>query len=111
MLHVSTVFTRRHTNEAGSEWHMAFQIFSGVLAGCAKRLLALDFDGVICDSCGESSLSAWKAATKLWPNIFTGAALDRKDELLEKMRAVRPVVETGEKFCCITSLTAVLPAE
>lgn len=32
---------------------------------------ALDFDGVLCDSVGESSLSAWKAAEKLWPEIFT----------------------------------------
>lgn len=28
---------------------------------CMKQeFWALDFDGVICDSCGESSLSAWK---------------------------------------------------
>lgn len=26
----------------------------------AKKLIALDFDGVVCDSCGESSLSAFK---------------------------------------------------
>lgn len=83
----------------------------------------------MCDSVGESSLSAWKAAEKLWPEIFTQyvrpkcphtfsnpllhdkytnlllsaasinkyrpAALSRKEELLEKMRLVRPVVETG----------------
>ncbi len=89
------------------------------------------FDGVICDSVGESSLSAFKvgshgsaaqslasqvrmlitetkhpilvshglclqAAAIQWPEIFTSpAAIARKDELVEKMRAVRPVVETG----------------
>lgn len=87
-------------------------------------LWALDFDGVACDSCGESSLSAWKvrcwlvtksalltcwltkssplsvppiqAATKLWPDVFTSEeALARKDQVIEDMRAVRPVVETG----------------
>lgn len=31
----------------------------GVVAR-AKNVWALDFDGVVCDSCGESSLSAWK---------------------------------------------------
>lgn len=62
----------------------------------AQRLVALDFDGVICDSVGESSLSAIKAAKKLWPQIFdTPAAEARKDELVEGMRGVRPVVETG----------------
>ncbi|GMH34394.1 hypothetical protein BSKO_02228 [Bryopsis sp. KO-2023] len=60
------------------------------------ELWALDFDGVICDSCGESSLSAWKAAAKLWPETMNSqAALDKKDSIIEDMRAVRPVVETG----------------
>ncbi|GLC38636.1 hypothetical protein PLESTB_000454800 [Pleodorina starrii] len=62
----------------------------------SSKLIALDFDGVVCDSCGESSLSAFKAAAILWPEIFrTPEAAARKDELVEKMRAVRPVVETG----------------
>lgn len=70
----------------------------GRAAPCAaaKRLVALDFDGVVCDSVGESSLSAFKAAAQLWPYIFaTSAAEARKAELVEKMRGVRPVVETG----------------
>jgi hypothetical protein len=72
-----------------------------------KNLWALDFDGVVCDSVGESSLSAWKAAAQLWPDIFnTGKAREKKDEVLEKMRHVRPVVETGMPrhpiFLCYT---------
>jgi hypothetical protein len=35
-----------------------------------KDVWALDFDGVLCDSVGESSLSAFKAAEILWPEIF-----------------------------------------
>ncbi|EFN54892.1 hypothetical protein CHLNCDRAFT_24112 [Chlorella variabilis] len=68
-----------------------------VAAGsAAKELWALDFDGVTCDSVGESSLSAFKAAAKLWPEVFqTPEAEARKEELVEKMRVVRPVVETG----------------
>mmetsp|Transcript_24172 Transcript_24172/g.52804 ORF Transcript_24172/g.52804 Transcript_24172/m.52804 type:complete len:294 (+) Transcript_24172:56-937(+) len=66
------------------------------VAPASKRLIALDFDGVVCDSCGESSLSAFKVAAIKWPDIFsTPAAEARKEELVEKMRAVRPVVETG----------------
>ena len=62
----------------------------------AKALWALDFDGVVCDSVGESSLSAWKAATALWPQVFdTDSARDAKDRILKDMRIVRPVVETG----------------
>lgn len=58
-------------------------------------LLALDFDGVLCDSCGESSLSGWKATVKLWPEIFEGATDEQRDIIMEDMRMVRPVVETG----------------
>lgn len=76
-----------------------------MIVGCAdvkvmaaKQLWALDFDGVICDSCGESSLSAWKAATVQWPSIFTAEeAIRQQDEVIEKMRSVRPVVETGAR--------------
>ncbi|PSC71072.1 hypothetical protein C2E20_5531 [Micractinium conductrix] len=64
--------------------------------GTGTELWALDFDGVACDSVGESSLSAFKAAAKLWPDVFaTPEAEACKEELVEKMRVVRPVVETG----------------
>jgi hypothetical protein len=37
-----------------------------------------------------------QAASKVWPEVFrTAAAEEKKEELVEKMRAVRPVVETG----------------
>lgn len=65
-------------------------------AAAGKRVIALDFDGVVCDSVGESSLSALKAASRVWPGMFnTTATAGRQAELVEKMRAVRPVVETG----------------
>jgi hypothetical protein len=84
---------------------------------------ALDFDGVVCDSVGESAQSAWRvrcatnacvrcfcthaltrcalrasaqAAEKLWPDVFaTPAAAAQRARVLEEMRLVRPVVETG----------------
>ena len=112
---------------------------SAASAAAPSAVWALDFDGVTCDSVGESSLSAFKvglvagllvcwsisnpsrlwavchapmlptrslkpavhvrcmqAAAKLWPEVFqTPEAEARKEELVEKMRVVRPVVETG----------------
>ena len=61
-----------------------------------STLFALDFDGVVCDSVGESSLSAWKHGVELWPDVFdTSHAAREKPRVLEELRAVRPVVETG----------------
>ncbi|XP_057497161.1 uncharacterized protein LOC130781827 [Actinidia eriantha] len=58
-------------------------------------LYALDFDGVLCDSCGESSLSAVKAAKVRWPNLFDGVDSAMEDWIVDQMHMVRPVVETG----------------
>ncbi|KAL5718533.1 hypothetical protein ACHQM5_011422 [Ranunculus cassubicifolius] len=58
-------------------------------------LYALDFDGVLCDSCGESSLSAVKAAKVRWPELFNGVDSSLEAWILDQMHIVRPVVETG----------------
>ncbi|KAJ4728261.1 Ribosomal RNA small subunit methyltransferase G [Melia azedarach] len=58
-------------------------------------LYALDFDGVLCDSCGESSLSAVKAAKVRWPGLFDGVDSITEDWIVDQMHIVRPVVETG----------------
>ncbi|KAG0454387.1 hypothetical protein HPP92_025691 [Vanilla planifolia] len=58
-------------------------------------LYALDFDGVICDSCGESSLSALKAAKIRWPSLFEGVSLTLEEWIIDQMHFLRPVVETG----------------
>ncbi|KAL1155672.1 hypothetical protein V6Z11_A08G040200 [Gossypium hirsutum] len=87
-------------------------------------LYALDFDGVLCDSCGESSISAVKAAKVRWPDLFDGVDSVLEDWIVDQMhrvsslreavfwhftlqspqlleeplkliREVRPVVETG----------------
>lgn len=85
-----------------------------------STVLALDFDGVICDSVGESAesglrvrspslaqrvlpgrcrephLPARQAAERQWPALFAepGARAARA-RVLADMRLVRPVVETG----------------
>ncbi|CAM6101228.1 unnamed protein product [Calypogeia fissa] len=58
-------------------------------------LYALDFDGILCDSCGESSQSALKAAKERWPDIFVDVDAETEAWLLDSMQTVRPVVETG----------------
>ncbi|PIN18592.1 hypothetical protein CDL12_08746 [Handroanthus impetiginosus] len=58
-------------------------------------LYALDFDGVLCDSCGESSRSAVKAAKVRWQNLFNGVESSLEDWIVDQMHIVRPVVETG----------------
>lgn len=65
-------------------------------AGRREQVWALDFDGVVCDSVGESSLTAWKAASVKWPAVFgTSEAEAKKETVMEGMRIVRPVIETG----------------
>jgi hypothetical protein len=62
----------------------------------AKPVFALDFDGVACDSVGESAQSAWAAAAGLWPDLFADpAVVAKKTAVMEAMRAARPVIETG----------------
>lgn len=59
-------------------------------------IYALDFDGVLCDSVGESSVSALRALTRVWPDLPNAPSLSSPpDWLVAAMRAVRPVVETG----------------
>ncbi|KAG0598847.1 hypothetical protein M758_12G105400 [Ceratodon purpureus] len=59
------------------------------------HLYALDFDGVLCDSCGESSISALKATKLRYPELFAGVDTATETWILDQMRVVRPVVETG----------------
>ncbi|MCO5598070.1 hypothetical protein L7F22_052160 [Adiantum nelumboides] len=59
------------------------------------HLYALDFDGVLCESCGESSISALKAAKVRWPEVFADIDEATESWILETMHMVRPVVETG----------------
>uniref|UniRef100_A0A0E0Q778 Uncharacterized protein n=1 Tax=Oryza rufipogon TaxID=4529 RepID=A0A0E0Q778_ORYRU len=50
-------------------------------------LYALDFDGVLCDSCGESSLSAVKAAKVRWPWVFEQVDAAMEEWIVEQIFA------------------------
>ncbi|MGF1496471.1 MAG: HAD family hydrolase [Elainellaceae cyanobacterium] len=57
----------------------------------APDILALDFDGVICDGLIEYFRTAWQAYCKIW----TLSDQTPPDGLAERFYALRPVVETG----------------
>ena len=95
------------------------------MAQSQGHLWALDFDGVVCDSVGESSITAWKVwqictdcLTQLREGLMsmrllsstsccrllagnglkyfnTEAAQAAEEKVLEGMRVCRPVIETG----------------
>jgi phosphoglycolate phosphatase-like HAD superfamily hydrolase len=65
------------------------------------QLYALDFDGVICDSALETSLTAWRAAREyLWPKMPEHIPA----ELIEQFKFVRPALETGYEAILIVRL-------
>lgn len=51
--------------------------------------IAIDFDGVICDSVNEASLTAWEAGRKIWPDIFFGSP---SPYFYKNYRSWRPVI-------------------
>jgi len=55
-------------------------------------VLALDFDGVLCDSARETGITGWKAAGALWDDM---AAPLPPEPLLKAYCHTRPVIETG----------------
>eukprot|EP00903_Cladosiphon_okamuranus_P008609 g8257.t1 len=66
-------------------------------------VFAFDFDGVICDSQGESSRSGFRALETCWPEMAEQLRAKHggeKDDdvpawIVDKMRELRPIVETG----------------
>ena len=54
-------------------------------------VIALDFDGVICDSTLETGITGWKAATALWQDM----PAEVSSAMIDGFRLVRPIIETG----------------
>ncbi|KAJ0734578.1 hypothetical protein HanPI659440_Chr11g0421681 [Helianthus annuus] len=53
-------------------------------------IYALDFDGVLCDSVGETAISCVKAAAKLrWPELFATVDSSLEDWFVDQMRILR----------------------
>ncbi len=58
-----------------------------------NTLLALDFDGVICDSAPENAATAWRCCRALWPALFQGDA--PQEQIRRFCQELRPYMETG----------------
>lgn len=56
----------------------------------SPKLLALDFDGVICDGLIEYFQTAWQAYCQIW-----SVNDELSDELAQRFYKLRPVIETG----------------
>jgi phosphoglycolate phosphatase-like HAD superfamily hydrolase len=74
----------------------------------AARILALDFDGVICDGMAEYWQTAWRTYTQVWQ-------LDRLEPspgVAERFRELRPLIEVGwEMPVLIRALTLGISTE
>ncbi|XP_074585033.1 uncharacterized protein LOC141840852 [Curcuma longa] len=75
-----------------------------------RDLYALDFDGVLCDSCGESSASALEAAKIRWPWVFEQVDFSMESWIIDQMHILRPVVETGYENLLLVRLLVELKA-
>ena len=58
----------------------------------APTILALDFDGVVCDGRPEYFESAWRAYVAAWPGALTST---RPAAVTERFSALRPLIESG----------------
>jgi phosphoglycolate phosphatase-like HAD superfamily hydrolase len=58
----------------------------------APALIALDFDGVVCDGRPEYFETAWQAYVAAWPQPLTRV---RPEAVAERFAALRPLIESG----------------
>ena len=65
----------------------------------SNNLFLFDFDGVVCDSCDECTVSAWRTCRMLNAipnnNDFDTTQDMPPQWLFEKMREIRPAIEVG----------------
>lgn len=75
-------------------------------------IYALDFDGVICDSARETSITALLSAKAKWPHLDLPSSphADIPESLINSLRRVRPVIETGFENVLLGRLVAETPA-
>lgn len=66
-----------------------------------QPLYTFDFDGVICDSALETSITAWRACRQyLWPKMPEQIP----NEIIDQFKIVRPALETGYEAILIVRL-------
>src|ERR1700757_3932777 len=62
----------------------------------APTVLALDFDGVLCDGRREYFETAWRAYTRCWSPAALSA--ERRQWLAREFSSLRPLIESGWEF-------------
>ncbi len=68
-------------------------------------IYAFDFDGVICDSAVETSITGWKAARGIWEDMNTSPPLLLPSQnQIDQFKEVRPLLETGYEAILIMRL-------
>lgn len=73
----------------------------------SNNLFLFDFDGVVCDSCDECTVSAWRTCRMLnaIPNNDFDTTQDMPPQwLFEKMREIRPAIEVGWQIPVLLSV-------
>ncbi len=66
-----------------------------------KIIYAFDFDGVICDSAVETSITGWKVAKTIWQDMTSPHPSQR---MITDFREIRPQLETGYEAILIMRL-------
>ena len=64
------------------------------MADAERRLIALDFDGVLCDSAGETAVAAWRTLPQVWPAL-AGLGDEPAPAFTARFIRHRPLIETG----------------
>jgi len=72
------------------------------LSTSSNSLFLFDFDGVVCDSCDECTVSAWRTCQLL--NVITDTGSHPPHWLFDKMREIRPAIEVGWQIPVLLSV-------
>lgn len=93
----------RHGNPDASETTKRLTLTSGHAADTVPEVhqvkpvvLALDFDGVLCDGRREYFETAWRAYARCWS--ASALSPDRRAALASEFSSLRPLVESGWEF-------------
>ncbi len=77
-----------------------------MLPCAAVKVLALDFDGVICDSAGEAFVVATRTFAEIFPELSLGAAAEVSAELLARFIEIMPLGNRAEDYAVILAAIA-----
>lgn len=69
-----------------------------------ERLVALDFDGVVCDSAAETAVAAWRAARLVWPEMAGDNDAEPSPVFVRRFMGLRPLIETGWQTAILARL-------